>query len=279
MDETGDLKKGTRTVGVQRQYTGTAGRIENAQVAVYLTYTSRHGHVAIDRALYLPKSWTIATERCRQAAVPDGVDFATKPQLAPQTFERALDAGVPAAWAAGDEVYGDNPHLRAALEGRTTRSRSPAFTASPPRPDPSAPTTWPRRSPSGPGRSCPPDAARRATATGRRSPSPPPAWPAISTCWSAATAGPANSPTTAAIHPARSRCPPWSRSPAADGRSKRRSRAPRPWPDWTSTRSAAETPGTAGSPWPCSPMPSWRSLPPSNVVTMPRPTTGPVRRG
>ncbi|MFF3940363.1 IS701 family transposase [Streptomyces phaeofaciens] len=118
MDETGDLKKGTHTVGVQRQYTGTAGRIENAQVAVYLTYTSRHGHAAIDRALYLPKSWTIDPERCRQAAVPDGVDFATKPQLARQMIERALDAGVPAAWAAGDEVYGDNPHLRAALERR-----------------------------------------------------------------------------------------------------------------------------------------------------------------
>ncbi|MFC9117910.1 IS701 family transposase [Streptomyces sp. NPDC057092] len=118
MDETGDLKKGTRTVGVQRQYTGTAGRIENAQVAVYLTYTSRHGHAAIDRALYLPKSWTSDPDRCRQAAVPDDVGFATKPQLARQMIERTLDAGVAAAWAAGDEVYGDNPHLRAALERR-----------------------------------------------------------------------------------------------------------------------------------------------------------------
>jgi hypothetical protein len=71
VDETGDLKKGTHTVGVQRQYTGTAGRIENAQVAVYLTYTSRHGHAAIDRALYLPKSWTSAPDRCELAAVPD----------------------------------------------------------------------------------------------------------------------------------------------------------------------------------------------------------------
>ncbi|MFE0915638.1 IS701 family transposase [Streptomyces sp. NPDC058812] len=283
MDETGDLKKGNHTVGVQRQYTGTAGRIENAQVAVYLTYTSRHGHAAIDRALYLPKSWTIDPERCRQAAVPDGVDFATKPQLARQMIERALDAGVPAAWAAGDEVYGDNPHLRAAWSGGSsaTCSRSPALTASRPRPDPSAPTTWPRRSPSGPGRSCPPDEARRATAgtTGRRSPSPPPAWPAISTCWSAATTGPAHSPTTAAIHPARSRCPPWSRSPEAAGRSKRRSRTPRPlagldehqvrrWDSWHRWVTL-----------PCSPMPSWRSLPPSSDVTMPRRTTGPVRKG
>ncbi len=79
VDETGDLKKGTHTVGVQRQYTGTAGRIENAQVAVYLTYTSRHGHAGIDRALYLPKSWTGDVERREQAAVPDEVGFTTKP--------------------------------------------------------------------------------------------------------------------------------------------------------------------------------------------------------
>jgi SRSO17 transposase len=105
-------------VGVQRQYTGTAGRIENSQVAVYLTYTSRHGHAGIDRALYLPKSWTGDRDRCEQAAVPDEVGFATKPQLAQQMIERALDAGAPAAWAAGDEVYGDNPKLRAALEKR-----------------------------------------------------------------------------------------------------------------------------------------------------------------
>ncbi|MFD8968926.1 IS701 family transposase [Streptomyces sp. NPDC059568] len=118
VDETGDLKKGTHTVGVQRQYTGTAGRIENAHVAVYLTYTSRHGHAAIDRALYLPKSWTSDPDRCEQAAVPDTVGFATKPHLGQQMTERALDAGVSAAWAAGDEVYGDNPNLRTALEAK-----------------------------------------------------------------------------------------------------------------------------------------------------------------
>jgi SRSO17 transposase len=79
MDETGDLKKGTHTVGVQRQYTGTAGRIENSQVAVYLTYTSRYGHAGIDRALYLPESWTSDRQRCQRAAVPAQVGFATKP--------------------------------------------------------------------------------------------------------------------------------------------------------------------------------------------------------
>ncbi|MER5371310.1 IS701 family transposase [Streptomyces sp. NPDC002722] len=118
VDETGDLKKGTHTVGVQRQYTGTAGRIENAQVAVYLTYTSRHGHVGIDRALCLPESWTSDPQRCRRDGAPEDIGCATKPQLAAQMIERALDAGAPAAWAAGDEVYGDNPHLRTALEGR-----------------------------------------------------------------------------------------------------------------------------------------------------------------
>ncbi|MBM9624068.1 IS701 family transposase [Streptomyces zhihengii] len=116
VDETGDLKKGTATVGVQRQYTGTAGRIENAQVAVYLVYSAARGHAAIGRALYVPRSWTEDPDRCRRAGIPDGLAFATKPQLAARMVERALDAGTPARWVAGDEVYGDNPHLRTALE-------------------------------------------------------------------------------------------------------------------------------------------------------------------
>ncbi|MET7665990.1 IS701 family transposase [Streptomyces sp. NPDC005463] len=118
VDETGDVKKGTATVGVQRQYTGTAGRIENSQVAVYLTYSARGGHAAIDRELYLPASWTTDPERCRAAGIPEGTDFATKPALATKMIARALDAGVPAAWVAGDEVYGANPYLRAELEER-----------------------------------------------------------------------------------------------------------------------------------------------------------------
>jgi SRSO17 transposase len=118
VDETGDLKKGTTTVGVKRQYTGTAGRIENAQVAVYLVYASQTGHAVIDRELYLPRSWTDDAERCRAAGVPDQVGFATKPALATKMICRALDAGVPAAWVAGDEVYGANPKLRAELERR-----------------------------------------------------------------------------------------------------------------------------------------------------------------
>jgi SRSO17 transposase len=117
-DETGDLKKGVRTVGVQRQYTGTAGRIENAQVAVYLTYASRHGHAMLDRELYLPKSWTTDPQRCQAAGVPADIAFATKPQLATTMIGRALDAGVPARWVAADEVYGADPRLRAELEER-----------------------------------------------------------------------------------------------------------------------------------------------------------------
>jgi SRSO17 transposase len=118
IDETGDLKKGTHTVGVQRQYTGTAGRIENAQVAVYLTYAAAGGHALIDRELYLPRSWTEDPARCAAAGVPAGVAFATKPALATAMLTRALAAGVPAAWLAGDEVYGADPLLRAELEAR-----------------------------------------------------------------------------------------------------------------------------------------------------------------
>jgi SRSO17 transposase len=118
IDETGDLKKGTSTVGVQRQYTGTAGRIENAQVAVYLVYATDAGHAMIDRDLYLPQGWIDDPARCRAAGIPDQVGFATKPALAQAMIARALDAGVPAAWVTGDEVYGACPGLRAALEAR-----------------------------------------------------------------------------------------------------------------------------------------------------------------
>ena len=118
VDETGDLKKGVQSVGVQRQYTGTAGRIENAQVAVYLVYATDAGHGVIDRELYLPKGWINDPERLQAAGVPDQVGFATKPALAKAMLTRTLDAGVPAAWVTGDEVYGADPALRAELERR-----------------------------------------------------------------------------------------------------------------------------------------------------------------
>lgn len=118
LDETGDVKKGTRTVGVQRQYSGTAGRVENCQVAVYLTYASRKGHALMDRALYLPRSWTGDQARMVQAGVPAGVGFATKPTLARELVVRAIEAGVPAGWVTADEVYGVDPRLRHALYER-----------------------------------------------------------------------------------------------------------------------------------------------------------------
>jgi len=118
VDETGDLKKGTATVGVQRQYTGTAGRIENSQVAVCMTYAGTGGHTLIDRALYLPESWATDPDRRQRAGIPDEIEFATKPALAAAMIIRAIDAGVPAAWVAGDEVYGADPGLRDTLEQR-----------------------------------------------------------------------------------------------------------------------------------------------------------------
>src|SRR3954452_21246665 len=118
IDETGDVKKGSRTVGVQRQYTGTAGRIENAQVAVYLTYSGARGHALIDRELYLPRSWTDDPARCAAAGVPADAGVATKPALATAMLARTLGAGVPARWVAGDEVYGADPDLRTQLETR-----------------------------------------------------------------------------------------------------------------------------------------------------------------
>jgi SRSO17 transposase len=115
VDETGDLKKGVHTVGVQRQYTGTAGRIENAQVGVFLAYASRHGHTLIDRRVYLPKSWTEDRRRCEQAGVPDDVVFATRSEVAEDMITAAVKALVPARWVAADEAYGNNTRLRGEL--------------------------------------------------------------------------------------------------------------------------------------------------------------------
>src|SRR5262249_21050920 len=118
VDETGDIKKGTATVGTQRQYTGTAGRTENAQVAVYLAYAAAAGSAFVDRALYLPRSWADDPARCRAAGIPQDTAFATKPALARQMITAALDAGTPAAWVTGDEVYGQAPPRRAELARR-----------------------------------------------------------------------------------------------------------------------------------------------------------------
>ncbi len=117
-DETGFLKKGLGSVGVQRQYTGTAGRIENAQVAVFLAYATPLGHALIDRRLYLPqKAWCADAGRCATAGIPDGTVFTTKPMLAKQAILDAVAAGVQARWVTADEVYGGDPKLRDALQG------------------------------------------------------------------------------------------------------------------------------------------------------------------
>jgi SRSO17 transposase len=117
VDETGFLKKGAMSAGVARMYTGTAGRVENCQVGVFAAYvTPDGGRALIDRELYLPEKWTADRDRCRAAGVGDDVAFATKPELARKMAERAVGAGIPFSWVAGDEVYGGNPGLRSWLE-------------------------------------------------------------------------------------------------------------------------------------------------------------------
>jgi SRSO17 transposase len=118
VDETGFVKKGTRSAGVQRQYSGTAGRVENCQLGVFLAYAAPKGRALVDRELYLPKSWTEDRDRCRQAGVPDDVQFASKTELARAMLGRALDAGVPAAWVTADEAYGKEGSFREWLEQR-----------------------------------------------------------------------------------------------------------------------------------------------------------------
>jgi SRSO17 transposase len=112
IDETGFLKKGTKSAGVGRQYSGTAGRIENCQIGVFLAYRSSRGHALIDRELYLPKVWCDDRGRCDEARIPETKEFATKPALARQMLKRAVQAGVPARWVAADEVYGSDSKFR-----------------------------------------------------------------------------------------------------------------------------------------------------------------------
>jgi SRSO17 transposase len=116
LDETGFLKKGTKSAGVQRQYSGTAGRIENCQVGVFLMYASPTGHAFLDRELYLPKAWMADQPRRREAGLPEAVEFRTKPQLGQLMLERALAARVPCAWVTADEIYGNDRRLRLWLE-------------------------------------------------------------------------------------------------------------------------------------------------------------------
>jgi len=157
VDETGFIKKGTRSAGVQRQYSGTAGRVENCQLGVFLAYASPKGRALADRELYLPRSWTDDRDRCREAGVPDGVPFASKSDLAKAMIGRALDAGMPASWVTAGQAYGKDGGFRGWLEqcrigyvvavpksqavaGDAGRSRADALTADAPG------QAWKRRS-------------------------------------------------------------------------------------------------------------------------------------
>jgi SRSO17 transposase len=121
IDETGFLKKGTKSVGVKRQYSGTAGRIENCQIGVFLAYASPWGRTFLDRELYLPEEWATDAERRNEAGVPPAVAVATKPQIARRMLARACQAGVPAAWVTADSVYGGDFTLRKELTERKQR--------------------------------------------------------------------------------------------------------------------------------------------------------------
>ena len=137
VDETGFIKKGLRSVGVKRQYSGTAGKIENCQIGTFLSYATGKGHVFLDRRLYLPEEWCQDAERRAQAKVPEDVSFQTKPEQAMAMLEQAWQAGVPMRWVAGDEVYGDAPELRdlVARHGRwyvlAVRTPTPVWTQRP----------------------------------------------------------------------------------------------------------------------------------------------------
>jgi len=142
VDETGFIKKGTKSCGVARQYSGTAGRIENCQIGVCLGYAGAKGRAGIDRALYLPKGWAADPERRAEAGVPAAVEFRTKPQLALEMIERALEAGVPAKWVVADEVYGSDGKL-----GRALEARDQAYVLAVKSNE--KPTTWPPYAPPG----------------------------------------------------------------------------------------------------------------------------------
>ena len=116
--ETGFLKQGRKSVGVKRQYSGTAGKVENCQIGVFMAYGSGYGAAFLDRELYLPREWAEDVERRREAGVPEGVVFRTKAQLAQGMISRAVSAGVPFGWVAGDTVYGNDRKLRRWLEER-----------------------------------------------------------------------------------------------------------------------------------------------------------------
>lgn len=269
VDETGFLKKGTKSAGVQRQYSGTAGRIENCQLGVFLAYTTSKGRAVLDRELYLPKAWTTDRARCREAAVPDEVDFATKTVLAQAMLARALDAGVPAAWVTADEAYGKDHKFRTWLENRRISyvlavacnqtipatagtSRADVLAAQAPE------DAWKRRS-CGDGAKGPRLFDWAVASLPTCQDTTPPGWAR----WLLVRRSPTpNSKGELELAyylccaPTRTTDDELIATAGARWASRNASRPPKPKSASITTKSAATTPGTATSPWPCSPTPT-----------------------
>ena len=232
-DETGFLKKGVKSAGVQRQYSGTAGRIENCQLGVFLTYASPRGRALIDRELYLPKTWTDDRDRCAEAGIGQDVEFATKPALATKMLERLLAehgrAAVP--WFTADEAYGDNPGLRDWLDEQDLNyvmavSCDARFTTPT---GPRGPMSWPPPRRHAAGNACRPARAARDTGSMTGCSSTPA--PISICCWCAApSASPASWPTTSAAAAPRSHSPNWSASLDPAGAWRKPSNSPKTRP-------------------------------------------------
>jgi hypothetical protein len=281
LDETGFVKRGDRSAGVQRQYTGTAGKHENCQVAVFLAYAAPGGVALVDRNLYLPKSWTDDRVRCRTAGIPEEVTFKTKPQLGQAMLERALAAGVPFGWVTGDTVYGGDRRLRVWLESHAIRHVMAVKCTEP---------LW-AMTEHGPGQVAAQDLIARVPAEqwlrinagdgskGKRwydwsrVPLWRPGWPANVGFWLLARrkiSDPGELAYYVCFAPPTPRWSPWSGSRAAGGGSRRPSSRPRARSGWTTTKSASTRPGTGTSPWLWSRWRSWPSPAPAFLV----PTTG-----
>ena len=121
MDETGFLKQGKMSAGVQRQYSGTAGKIENCQIGVFMNYAVNDKFCCIDRGLYIPRQWTDDRERCRKAGIPDNCEFRTKPGMALEMIKHAYENRIPFEWAAGDSVYGADKNIQKYLEEKNKK--------------------------------------------------------------------------------------------------------------------------------------------------------------
>ncbi|WP_433132567.1 IS701 family transposase [Micromonospora sp. CA-240977] len=139
VDETGILKKGIKSAGVQRQYSGTAGRTENCQLGVFLAYASPHGRTLIDQELYLPRGWCDTLARRAEAGIAPGVEFATKPALGLRMIERAITAGLPAKWVTADEATGRTRSSGPGCSSRASATSSPCPATSGSRPRPATP--------------------------------------------------------------------------------------------------------------------------------------------